>query len=166
MTVNNKVTVMAGVIDPDYTGEIKVILYNYGTKPYDVHPRAKIAQLILEKFESIPTEIVPDLRETERGEKRFGSTDIGTKEMQSTIELDTSNPQSCAAKTQLPAKIRPNGIIFDMNGDGPVTELTVVIKGNHPSLGFDLIQDNGKDLILASCLPGTSAEKYKNGEVQ
>ena len=60
--MNNKMTVMAGVIDPDYTGEIKVILYNYGTKPYAVHPRAKIAQLILEKFESIPTEIVPDLR--------------------------------------------------------------------------------------------------------
>ena len=71
---------MAGVIDPYYTGEIKVILYNYGTTPYDVEPRAKIAQLILEKFESIPTEIVKNLRKTERGENRFGSTDIGTKE--------------------------------------------------------------------------------------
>ena len=46
-----------------------------------------------------------------------------------------------------------------MNGDGPTTELTVDIKGKHPTLRFDLIQVDGKNLVLASCLSGTPAAK-------
>ena len=46
-----------------------------------------------------------------------------------------------------------------MNGDGPTTYFTVEIKGKHPTLGFDLIQMDGKNLILVGCLPGTPAAK-------
>ena len=52
MTLNHKITVMAGVIDPDYTGDVKVILYNYGTEPFEIIPRQKVAQLVLERFET------------------------------------------------------------------------------------------------------------------
>ena len=58
LTVKHNITVMARVIDPDYRVKIKVVLYNYGNKPFTVKIRDKIAQLILEKFESIPTEKV------------------------------------------------------------------------------------------------------------
>ena len=37
----------AGVIDSDYTGEIKVHLYNHGTEPYKVSSYDKIAQLLI-----------------------------------------------------------------------------------------------------------------------
>ena len=43
LTVRHKITVMAGVIDPDYTGNIMVVLYNYGNTPFQVEERQKIA---------------------------------------------------------------------------------------------------------------------------
>ena len=74
MTVNNQVTVMAGVIDPDYRGEIKIVLYNYGDKTFTIQPKQKIAQLILEKVEIVETEITKSLDKTNRAGKGFGST--------------------------------------------------------------------------------------------
>ena len=68
------VEVMAGVIDPDFRGVVKVVLYNFGDKDFKVRPGQKIAQLICEKF-SVPELIMTDeLDETERGHSGFGST--------------------------------------------------------------------------------------------
>ena len=44
-----KIQIDAGVIDPDYTGEIKVLLSNHSSKPFQVNQGDKIAQIILEK---------------------------------------------------------------------------------------------------------------------
>ena len=44
-----KIQIDAGVIDPDYTGEIKVLLLNHSSKPFQVNQGDKIAQIILEK---------------------------------------------------------------------------------------------------------------------
>lgn len=43
-----------GVIDPDYTGELKVLLYNHSRVPFNISPGARIAQIIFEQFK-IPT---------------------------------------------------------------------------------------------------------------
>lgn len=40
-----------GTIDADYRGEIKVILFNYGDKPFKVRKRDRIAQLVFNKVE-------------------------------------------------------------------------------------------------------------------
>lgn len=40
--------VLAGVVDPDYSGEIKVMLWNHGPNPYRIKPGDRIAQLIPE----------------------------------------------------------------------------------------------------------------------
>jgi len=37
----------AGVIDQDYSGEIRVHLYNHGSEPYQVNTNDKIAQLVI-----------------------------------------------------------------------------------------------------------------------
>ena len=42
--------IKAGVIDADYTGEVKIVLVNLGTTSYKVHEGDKIAQLIVEKI--------------------------------------------------------------------------------------------------------------------
>ncbi len=65
-----------GVIDNDYTGEIKVPLINLSDKDYKVNSGDRIAQLVI-----IPTEIanfkeVEELDETERGGGGFGSTGV------------------------------------------------------------------------------------------
>jgi len=49
MAVKHQIAVNAGVIDSDYTGEIKVVLVNMGNQDYQVKNRDRIAQLITEK---------------------------------------------------------------------------------------------------------------------
>lgn len=54
------IDVLAGVIDPDYQGEISVILLNTSKDiPFDVSKGQRIAQLVLEKC-SVPPVIVVD----------------------------------------------------------------------------------------------------------
>ena len=53
LAIQNQVHVGAGVIDPDYTGEIKVLLINNSKHCYQVKEGEPIAQLILEKA-SVP----------------------------------------------------------------------------------------------------------------
>jgi dUTPase len=40
----------AGVIDTDYRGEVKVLLFNHGKQPLLIKDGDKIAQMILEKY--------------------------------------------------------------------------------------------------------------------
>lgn len=71
------VTNSPGVIDPDYTGEIKVLLHNAGHQNQWVEDGDRIAQLVLlpAPFPEVQ-ESIPDLRDTTtmRGERGFGST--------------------------------------------------------------------------------------------
>ena len=49
LAMQHHIHVGAGIIDPDYTGEVKVILLNLGHKPFQVLSGDAIAQLILER---------------------------------------------------------------------------------------------------------------------
>ena len=63
-----------GVIDHQYRGEIKAILHNGGSGPYQVRRGDRIAQLVIMCVE-LPGFYVRDaLPETERGGNGFGST--------------------------------------------------------------------------------------------
>ena len=68
-------TVNAGVIDADYTGEVKVIMANLSDQDYEVHKEDKIAQLIVERILREEIVLVQDLEDTKRGTKGFGSSD-------------------------------------------------------------------------------------------
>ena len=63
-----------GLCDPDFRGEIKVILINLSNENFVVNPGERIAQLVIRKFERVEWEEVAVLDETERGEGGFGST--------------------------------------------------------------------------------------------
>ena len=66
-----------GTVDPDYRGEIKVILVNLSNTPYELKPGERVAQLVVARFTRVEWESVEVLDETERGAGGFGST--GTK---------------------------------------------------------------------------------------
>ena len=66
-----------GTIDPDYTGDVGVILVNISNEDFVVQPGDRIAQMVINKFEQAEFEVVEELDETERGEGGFGHT--GTK---------------------------------------------------------------------------------------
>ncbi len=63
-----------GLIDPNYRGEIKVILRNEGRERFTVEPGDRIAQLLLVPFSAPPIRIVSALTSTERGSAGFGSS--------------------------------------------------------------------------------------------
>ena len=74
LAVKNGIDVLAGVVDEDYRGEVKVALINHGTEPFVVSKGDRIAQLIVESILRPVIEVVDNLEETTRGDGGFGST--------------------------------------------------------------------------------------------
>ena len=140
LVVKQNITTEGGVIDPDYTGDIQVILHNFGNSEYHVHQGDRIAQLILERFESPLVSTTDKIRETTRGDLGFGST--GLSEMDSDIQVNTL--QACD---------------LTMSLQEPVDMIDIILpsKHPHPTLGLKL----DKNLKLISCAPSTPAAKIK-----
>lgn len=66
-----------GTIDADYTGEIKVILINFGEENFIVSFGMRIAQLVICPVSMLDLTIKKDLKSsTSRGENGFGSTGV------------------------------------------------------------------------------------------
>jgi dUTP pyrophosphatase len=76
LAAKNGIDVLAGVVDADYRGEIKVILINLGDFPFVVNQGDRIAQCILERCELAEVEETNDLENTDRGTAGFGSTGV------------------------------------------------------------------------------------------
>lgn len=65
-----------GLIDCHYRGEVKVILVNLGSEPFEVSKGDRIAQMVVQRVEAARIELVDELDETARGEGGFGSTGL------------------------------------------------------------------------------------------
>lgn len=63
-----------GTIDPDYRGEIKVILVNLSDENFTLNPGERVAQLVISRFEQIEWALVDELDSTARGDGGFGHT--------------------------------------------------------------------------------------------
>jgi len=87
LAVKHQISVNAGVIDSDYSGEIKVVLANMGDQDYQIRKRDRIAQLITERIVESDCYQVRKLGESNKGQKGFGST-------------RTSNAQICEISTR------------------------------------------------------------------
>lgn len=65
-----------GTVDPDYRGNVGVILANFSDTPFMINPGDRIAQAVLNKIEKIEWKEVTTLDETERGTGGFGHSGI------------------------------------------------------------------------------------------
>lgn len=63
-----------GTIDADYRGEIKVLLINFGTEPFEIKSGERIAQMIVAAHETVEWNQVENLSETARGAGGYGHT--------------------------------------------------------------------------------------------
>ncbi len=63
-----------GTIDPDYRGEVKVLLINHGKTPFVVTRGMRIAQLLVVPVPRVAWVEVDELPATGRGEGGFGHT--------------------------------------------------------------------------------------------
>ena len=79
MSVKHSIDVGAGVVDEDYTGEVKVVLINRSDKDYRIRTGDRIAQLILEQIKTPETKMATEIKPTIRGNTGFGSTGISTR---------------------------------------------------------------------------------------
>ncbi len=65
-----------GVVDSDYTGEIKVGLINLSSETYTLTKGERIAQMVILPVAHAKFAVVNELDKTERGSGGFGSTGV------------------------------------------------------------------------------------------
>ncbi len=65
-----------GTIDSDYRGEVKIILINLGSEPFEIKRGDRMAQLVVAPVQIGTMIEVTELDETARGAGGFGSTGV------------------------------------------------------------------------------------------
>ena len=63
-----------GLIDSEYTGELKVSVDNIKNYDYEIKKGERLFQIVHPSFKPLDIELVSSLRETSRGSGGFGST--------------------------------------------------------------------------------------------
>ena len=79
IALESGIVVMAGVIDRDFRGEIKILLSNFGSDEFRIRQGDRVAQLILEKISEVDAIQTQSVDVTLRGSGSFGGT--GTTSM-------------------------------------------------------------------------------------
>ena len=74
LAVKHSIDTGAGVIDSDYRGEVKVLLFNHSEVDFEVKEGDRIAQLVVERIYTPKVVVVDELEESIRGKGGFGST--------------------------------------------------------------------------------------------
>ena len=155
LALKNSITVLGGVIDPDYTGSIKVLLYNFGDKDFNIQQHDRIAQLILERYATSPVTISDSLPTTQRSDQGFGST--GVRQSPRLLSKHTS-PQSNVTINVLHQDTDAAKLIMTFTRPVSLTTVTIQRQGTHPTLGLKLCNDENGPKILF-CARGTPSAR-------
>ena len=81
LALRHGVTVLnaPGTIDPDYRGEVQVLLVNLGSDPFVVSRGSRIAQMVVAPVTTAALAEVAEVGATDRAGAGFGSTGVGTE---------------------------------------------------------------------------------------
>jgi dUTP pyrophosphatase len=181
----HKLAVQAGVIDREFTGNVGVIIYNYGKTPYDVKQGDRIAQLIIIKHATPTCTSVSTLETTARSDNRLGSTGTSKNIISPTIhqvENDTpeigtsatpnSAPDTVSRKvkevtsTRNDEDLMPYDIYLSQDPFDQRLEVEIAVKGDHPTLGLMMTQCPQRqqlhlqDMTLST--PGSRIPKWQS----
>ena len=76
LAAKNNISVLntPGTIDSDYRGELKIILFNHGSKKFIINNNDRVAQMVLTPIIKMELEETNKLPESIRGKGGFGST--------------------------------------------------------------------------------------------
>ena len=169
LVVRHKVEVKAGVIDPDFTGTIKVILHNFGDTTFDIKKGDRIAQLIMESYKAgTTTTTSKPLEPTDRGEGEFGSTGTRSSTMDKTppstqVKTLTTKVPHTPNKTEEIETSTLNASDLELCWNEPLFTTTIKIsnKGGHKTRGLTLSNKHGH-VIIEGCEKGTPAARIYN----
>ena len=187
LTMKNNLTTLAGVIDPDYRGEVQVIIHNFGNDTQHIIRNQKIAQLILEKASMPEVKPVDDMEPTSRNKNGFGSSDNSKYKTvdnitttQPIIPFELDNLESTAKATKIQADLQialeePYKLHISYSPYDNHTSRDILIKQNDkdPTLGMIIqICKDRKLPILVDCKRGSSSirvqrwkRELKNGYI-
>ena len=153
LTIKHNINVLAGVIDPDYTGELIVVLFNFGQQPYTFVRGQRIAQIIFESILQPPVQVVKELPLTSRSTSGFGSTDARPTNQPSQIPTINKLTSDLNVSIEMPYDINLSLDPFDN-----YTHRVIQIKGSHPLLGLQLKICKLRNIPqIVECLKGTPA---------
>jgi len=65
-----------GTIDPDYRGELQIIVINLGQEPFTIKKGDRIAQMVIARLVAAELEEVPELPTSGRGAGGFGHSGL------------------------------------------------------------------------------------------
>jgi dUTP pyrophosphatase len=105
LAAKNGIDVGAGIIDPDYRGNIGVVLFNHSDTDFKISVGDRIAQMILERIVTPPVVECVNLDQTERGAGGFGSTGVTTTTTNTTttgVTTTTNTTTTGAAAPSVP----------------------------------------------------------------
>jgi dUTP pyrophosphatase len=71
---SKRLYVNAGVFEPGYRGEVKIVLENRGKEYQTIEKADRIAQIVFQPYVTPSPVCITELSDTERGEGGFGST--------------------------------------------------------------------------------------------
>ena len=139
--MNKGIQVGAGVIDRDYEGELKVVLFNSGKEDYVIHKGDRIAQIVVQTIMGSSCSNI--LQQTSRESSGFGSTD-GDKinNVHSSVDTDLDYDDL---------------ILIDSPYDKKL-QLKIRNRRLHPTRGLEIVKDNER-LLLKSCIKSTPAAR-------
>ncbi len=74
LAVRHGIDTLAGVIDSDYRGEVRVVLVNHGDESFRIAQGDRVAQLLVQRVERAAFTAATGIDDTDRGGGGFGST--------------------------------------------------------------------------------------------
>jgi dUTP pyrophosphatase len=74
LAVRHGIDTLAGVVDPDFRGDVRVVLINHGDEPFEIAAGDRVAQLLVQPIARVAFARAECLSETDRGSGGFGST--------------------------------------------------------------------------------------------
>jgi dUTP pyrophosphatase len=74
LAVKHGIDTLAGVVDSDYRGEVRVVLINHGPEPFTIRAGDRVAQMLVQRVERAVFVSAAAIGETARGASGFGST--------------------------------------------------------------------------------------------
>ena len=74
LAVRHGIDTLAGVIDSDYRGEVRVVLVNHGEEPFAIAAGDRVAQLLVQRVERATFRAADEVGDTGRASGGFGST--------------------------------------------------------------------------------------------
>jgi dUTP pyrophosphatase len=130
------VTTFAGVIDPDYRGNITVLLYHSGPQNIRITTGDRVAQLVFLRYSTPQLIVKADLDTTERANQGFGSS--GGTPTPIVRNLDASEPvPTVDATTKTPElPMMPYNIHLSQDPFDDIIQIQVNNFGNHATMGM------------------------------